>query len=320
MHEFYPKEYTDNESEVDDVFPVYTLSRHWKQELSLDKPENKSAKRARRTLRPARRSSGLHVLNPDPKFDDNLETQVVDVNMFLEAKLLYRPGGSQIIFTKKEKQMLTLEFRDYNAKESTSRYDQPEPDLALVVKYLASYDKPTEVEVDRKVFKPEELHTYAIHLRQRATNVKIAVNDVDCAVVRLNEHLSDAHFTTTEGLEVKATHQPCRLVTPYKAKIEPALDVGDRIVLFGIFKEDKKSSHKKLLSFGKTVVPWPDDVKYDKKTRITIQRFKKQLVVYNHITPIFMSRKVDHEHASGDLEVSRAFPVDGVWIERLKIP
>ncbi|XP_075545575.1 uncharacterized protein LOC142579357 [Dermacentor variabilis] len=320
MQEFYPRDYTDQESEVDDWIPVYTLSRHWREELSLEKPENKAVKRAHRTLRPARRSSGLHVINPDPKYSDNLDTRVVDINTFLEVKLLYRPGGSRIIFTKKDKQVLTLEFKDYNAKAETSRYDQPEPDLALLVKYLASYDKPMEVEVDRKVFKPEELHTYAFHLRQKASHVKISVNDVDCASVRLGDPLTDANFSTTEGIEVKAAHHPTRLAKPYKAKIEPHLDVGDRIVLFGVFKDDKKSDRKKLLSLGKTVVPWPDDVKYDKKTRLTIQRYKNQLVVYNHITPFFKSRNMGNEYLSGDLEVDRAFPVDGFWIERLKLP
>ncbi|XP_037569454.1 uncharacterized protein LOC119450149 [Dermacentor silvarum] len=318
MHEFYPRDYTDCESEVDDWIPVYTLSRHWKEELSLDKPENKAAKRARRTLRPARRSTGLHVINPDPKFGDNLDTRVVDIHTFLEVKLLYRPGGSRITFTKKGKQMLTLEFKDYNAKTEAGRYDQPEPDLALVVKYIASYDKPMEVEVDRKVFKPEELHTYAFHLRQRASNVKISVNDVDCASVRLGDPLTDSNFSTTEGVEVKAVHQPTKLAKPYKVKIEPFLDIGDRLVLFGTFKEEKKSNHKKLLSIGKTVVPWPDDIKYDKKTRLTVQRYKNQLVVYNHTTPILKSRKVDYEYVSGELEVDLAFPVDGIWIERQK--
>lgn len=319
MQEFYPKDYTDHESEVDDDFPVYTLSRHWKEELSLDKPENKAAKRAHRTLRPARRSSGLHVLNPSSKYNDTLETRVVDTNLFLEVKLLYRPGGSQIIFTKKDKKVLTLEFKDYNAKEDVRRHEQPDPDLALLVRYLTSYDKPMEHEVDRKVFKPEEIHTYAIHIQQRGTHIKLSVNDVVCATVRLNEELRDANFTTTDGVEVKATHQPFKLAKPYKAKIEPPLDVGDRIVLFGMFKNDKKSTPKKLLSFGKTVVPWPDEIKYDKQTRITIQRYKTQLVVYYDIKTIYMSRKVDHEYLSGDFEVDRAFAVDGLWIERLKL-
>ncbi|KAL1430503.1 hypothetical protein MTO96_014946 [Rhipicephalus appendiculatus] len=261
MHEFYPKDYTDHESDVDDDFPVYLLSRHWKDELSLDKPENKAVKRAHRTLRPARRSSGLHVLNPDPKFNDTLETRVVDVNLFLEVRLMYRPGGSQIIFTKKDKKVLTLEFKDYNAKKDANRYEQPEPDLALVVKYLTSYDKPAGAR--------------------------------DCATVRLNDQLKDAYFTTTEGVEVKAMHQPSRLARPYKAKIEPQLDIGDRIVLFGMFKEDKKS---------------------------TPQRFKTQLVVYNDTKPIYTSRQLDRDYLYGDFEVNRAFAVDGVWIERLKLP
>uniref|UniRef100_A0A131YBJ9 Galectin n=1 Tax=Rhipicephalus appendiculatus TaxID=34631 RepID=A0A131YBJ9_RHIAP len=320
MHEFYPKDYTDHESDVDDDFPVYLLSRHWKDELSLDKPENKAVKRAHRTLRPARRSSGLHVLNPDPKFNDTLETRVVDVNLFLEVRLMYRPGGSQIIFTKKDKKVLTLEFKDYNAKKDANRYEQPEPDLALVVKYLTSYDKPAEHEVDRKVFKPEETHTYAIHIRQRGSSIKLSVNDIDCATVRLNDQLKDAYFTTTEGVEVKAMHQPSRLARPYKAKIEPQLDIGDRIVLFGMFKEDKKSTPKKLLSLGKTVVPWPNEVKYDKQTRLVIQRFKTQLVVYNDTKPIYTSRQLDRDYLYGDFEVNRAFAVDGVWIERLKLP
>ncbi|KAH8025527.1 hypothetical protein HPB51_009467 [Rhipicephalus microplus] len=406
MHEFYPRDYSDHDSDVDESFPVYLLSRHWKEELALDKPENKAAKRAHRTLRPARRSSGLHVLNPNPKFNDTLETRVIDANLFLEVRLLYRPGGSQIIFTKKDKKVLTLQFKDYNAKKDADRYDQPEPDLALVIKYLTGYDKPEEQEVDRKVFKPEENHTYAIHIRQRGSSIKARLNDVDCATVRLNDNLKDAYFTTTEGVEVKATHQPSRLARPYKAKIEPPLDVGDRIVLFGMFKDEKKSAHKyvakafalltnttrlltmscfaslvlgalrkgrdrtlilaagdfcinfvhcifrdtitshmpshtgeclgtlavfvpiafplaaagKLLSLGETVVPWPDEVKYDKQTRLVIQRFKTQLVVYNDTKPIYSSRKVDREHLYGDFEVNRAFSVDGLWIERLKLP
>lgn len=320
MQEFYPKDYTDHESEVDDDFPVYILSRHWKEELSLDKPENKAAKKAHRTLRPARRSSGLHVFNPDPKYNDTLETRVVDTNLFLEVKLLYRPGGSQIIFTKKDKKVLTLEFKDYNAKKDDNRYDLPDPDLALLVKYLTSYDKPMELEVDRKVFKPEEIHTYAIHIQQRGSNIKLSVNDVACATVRLSDQLQDAYFTTTQGVEVKATHQPLKLPRPYKEKIEPSLDVGDRIVLFGMFKNDKKSTPKKLLSLGKTIVQWPDEIKYDKPARITIQRYKTQLVVYYDIKTIYLSRKVDHDYLSGDFEVDRAFAVDGLWIERLKLP
>ncbi|XP_077519346.1 uncharacterized protein LOC144129226 [Amblyomma americanum] len=317
MDEFFPKDYTDHESDVEDDFPVYTLSRHWKEELQLDKPETQAQRRARRVMRPARRATGVHIINPDPTHMNSADTRVYDTNLFLEIKLSWRPGGARVNFIKGEQVVFAVEFKDYNATSDKDRYDQPEPDLALVLHHLDSNKKLVQYEVDRKTFKPEELHTYSFNVRQRASSVKISVNETELAKVSIFEQLTETQISSTEGLEVMALHQPCRLEKPFTTTIVPELGVGERIVLFGTF-ELTDCDHKKLLTIGNTTVPWPENVKYKKKTRITIQRYKTQLVVYYHTAPFFKSRQVDFENVGGKLELCPAFNLVGLWIERMK--
>lgn len=317
MEEFYPKEYTDHESDVEDDFPVYTLSRHWREELSLDKPETKAQRVARRVLRPARRSAGVHIINPDPQHVIDGDARVFDTNLFIEVKLSWRPGGARVNFVKEEKVIFAIEFKDYNATSDKTRYDQPDPDLVLVLHHLDSYKKAVQYEVDRKTFTPQELHTYSFNIRQRGSSVKVSVNEMEVAKVRISDQLTETQVSSTEGLEVAALHQPCRLDKPFTSTIKPELGIGDRVVLFGTF-DVTDCDHKKLITLGDTVIPWPENVKYKKKTRITIQRYKTMLVVYYHITPFFKSRKVDSENVGGKLEVCPAFNLVGLWIERMK--
>ncbi|KAK8763950.1 hypothetical protein V5799_033439 [Amblyomma americanum] len=236
MDEFFPKDYTDHESDVEDDFPVYTLSRHWKEELQLDKPETQAQRRARRVMRPARRATGVHIINPDPTHMNSADTRVYDTNLFLEIKLSWRPGGARVNFIKGEQVVFAVEFKDYNATSDKDRYDQPEPDLALVLHHLDSNKKLVQYEVDRKTFKPEELHTYSFNVRQRASSVKISVNETEVAKVSIFEQLTETQISSTEGLEVMALHQPCRLEKPFTTTIVPELGVGERIVLFGTFE------------------------------------------------------------------------------------
>lgn len=316
MHEFYPQKFNDDESDVYEDFPVYVTSRHWREDLNLDEPRAQSIKKALRSLRPASKAMGLHIINPDPKWINSSKITSFETNYFFEIKLAYRPSGARLSFTKENKEVFALEFKDYNKKEDKNRYEQPDPDLALVLHRIPYGAQSATVEVPREKWQPQESLTYALHIRQKGSNTKIVVDDTDLATMRISDQLTETSISATEGLEVKAMHVPCNVENPLETDIEPELAHGDRIVIFGMFNTKSQHDPKSLFTLGDTVMPFPEGFKHKQRARFTIQMYRTLLVTYHNTTPIFKTRTVDRNHVGGMLKISPAFLVAGVWIER----
>lgn len=317
MHEFYPQKFNEHDSEVEEDCPVYVTSRHWREDLKSNEPPFKSMKKARRILRPARKAMGLHIINPDPRWINSSKITCLETNIFFEIRLGYRPSGARMSFMKDRKEVFALEFKDYSKKnEDPDRYDQPEPDLALVLHRIPYGSQPATVEVPRDKWQPKQSHTYALHIRQKGPKTKITVDDTDLEIVRVSETLMETEMSATEALEVKAMHVPCNVVNPLETEIEPELAQGDRIVVFGMFNTKAEYDPKSLFTLGDTVVPFPEGVKHKLRARFTIQMYLTMMVVYHNTTAIFKSRAVDSKHISGKLKFSPAYVVAGIWIER----
>lgn len=319
MHEFYPQKFNDHDSDIDDEFPVYVTSRHWREDANLDEPKAKSVKRADRALRTARNAMGLHIIHPDPKWINSTKIPTYETNIYFEIRIPYRPSGARLSFMKDHKEVFALEFKDYNKKEEDDdRYpsERKESDLALVLHRIPYGAQSATVEVPRDKWQPKETFTYALHIRQKATNTKIMVDDMDLATMRISDHLTDTEISASEALEVRAMHMPCNIVNPFETQIEPHLAPGDRVVLFGMFNTKAEHDPKSLFTLGDTVMPFPEGFKHKLRSRFTIQMYRTMLVIYHNTTPIYKSRKVDPNYIGGKLKFSPAFIVAGIWVER----